>query len=147
MARLFLEAGETYGLIGPFGTTDVIGTNGNETVIVQANGKATFDPSFNRGGDEIEIQGDSTDFLGGLSGSSLLITSDNGASIRIPFGSAGTTITFQNGSFDLVFANGAITLGEQVITGTPTALENLGEGIAASALSAEPSADGFLMLG
>ena len=43
MARLFLEAGETYGPIGSFTTTEVIGTNGNETVIVGANGIGNFD--------------------------------------------------------------------------------------------------------
>lgn len=131
MARLYLDAGQTYGIIGPFSPTDVIGTNGNETVIVDTNGKANFDPSFNRGGDEIVIQGTSGNYSGALSGSTLLISNDNGAAIRIPVGREGATITFSNGSFELILANNQITLGDQVITANASTLNGVGESEAA----------------
>ena len=51
MARLFLEAGQTFGTVAGFGSTDVVGTNSNETVKLTADAKAVFDSSFNRGGD------------------------------------------------------------------------------------------------
>ena len=152
MARLFLEAGETYGPIGSFTTTEVIGTNGNETVIVGANGIGNFDPSFNRGGDEIVIMGDPADYLGARVGSSLVLTNAGDASIKIPIGTAGTTITFDEtpatldgDSFTLVFAGANVTLGDQVITTTPAALTGLGEPNAAlsAALSAAPLATEF----
>jgi len=134
--------GKRYGFIGPFDITDVIGTNSSETVYVEANGRANFDPSFNRGGDEIIIQ---SVFVGlrrvVRSGSNLLITNETGALLSIPFGSAGSTITFNDGSFELVFSSGTLKLGDQVITATAAPLADLGEGIAASALAVGAMAD------
>jgi hypothetical protein len=141
MARLFLSPGQTYGFIGPFDITDVIGTNSSETVYVEANGRANFDPSFNRGGDEIIIQSASSGYTGVRSGSNLLITNETGALLSIPFGSAGSTITFNDGSFELVFSSGTLKLGDQVITATAAPLADLGEGIAASALAVGAMAD------
>jgi hypothetical protein len=147
MARLFLTEGEIYGIVVT--DTDVIGTNGDETVVVGTNGIANFDPSFNRGGDEIVIQGDAADYLGARVGSSLVITNGSIASITIPIGTAGTTITFDEDpstldgdSFTLLTSGGAVTLGDQVITTTPAALDGLGEPNAAlsAALSAAPLA-------
>lgn len=126
MARLFLDSGQTFGNIGGFNSTDVIGTNASEKVFIAADGKAIFDPSFNRGGDEIVILGNAVGYSGALSGSSLLITSTAGASIRIPVGSAGTTITFSEGSFQLAVAAGVVHLGGQTISSTAAPLTSLG---------------------
>ncbi len=125
MARLFLSAGETYGNLGGFSNTDVVGTNSNEKVYVDSNGKATFDPSFNRGGDEIVILGASQFFSGVRSGSALLITSAEGASIRIPIGTVGTTVTFNDGSAQLVVTNNVVKLGGQTITTTAASFNGL----------------------
>lgn len=125
MARLFLQAGETYGNVGGFGNTDIVGTNNNEKVYVDSNGKATFDPSFNRGGDEIVILGAAQFFSGVRSGSALLITNAEGASIRIPIGTVGTTVTFNEGSVQLVVTNNVVKLGGQTITATAASLNGL----------------------
>jgi hypothetical protein len=125
MARLFLAEGETFGTIGPFDNTDIIGTNSNEIVYVAENGLATFDPSFNRGGDEIVVTGISAAFEGARSGSLFVITGNLGAEINIPIGTAGTTITFNDGSFTLVFDGTNVLLGDQVITNTPEPLDSL----------------------
>lgn len=134
MARLFLQAGETYGNVGGFSNTDGVGTNNNEKVYVDIDGKATFDPSFNRGGDQIVILGASEFFSGVRSGSALLLTSAAGASIRIPIGTAGTTITFNDGSAELIVTNNLVKLGGQTITTTAATLDGL---FAAPPLAAE----------
>jgi len=139
MARLFLAAGETFGTIGPFDNTDVVGTNNNEVVYVAEDGLATFDPSFNRGGDEIVITGISAAFEGARSGSLFVVTSNLGAEINIPIGTAGTTITFNDGSFTLIFDGTNVLLGDQVITNTPEPLSDLQ---AMQALSLTIGADG-----
>ncbi|MCB2075261.1 MAG: hypothetical protein H6917_17170 [Novosphingobium sp.] len=141
MARIFLSEGETYGTIGPFSATDVIGTNGNETVYVAGNGNAIFDPSFNRGGDEIIIDGDAATFEGARSGSSFLVTGGIGAQIVIPVGAGGTTLTFDDGSFTLLFDGTNVLLGAQVITASPETLDDLESMPALSASFEGPPAD------
>lgn len=138
MARLILAANETYGSLGPFSPTDVIGTAvGSEKVFVDFNGKANFDPSFNRGGDEIVIAGESNEFSGVRSGSNLLITNEFGAAISIPVGLVGAKVTFENGTFNLRVVDGSIQLGDQVIVGTAAKLDDVGAPISqpAAALS------------
>ena len=128
MARLFLEEGQTFGTIS-VGTTDVIGTNGNEIVYVAETGRAVFDPSFNRGGDEIVFLAEAATFDGALSGSNFVVTSNFGAIVSIPIGTAGTTITFDDGtetnSYTLQFDGANVTLGAQIITNSPEALDDL----------------------
>lgn len=117
MARLFLAAGETYGTVGGFVNTDVIGTNANETVFISADADVDFDPSFNRGGDIINIGGLAGIYTATRTGSNLVLTADNGANIVIPVGTVGITINFSgDDSRELVFENGNVLLGDQVIT-------------------------------
>jgi hypothetical protein len=130
VARLILKANETQGTIGPYSQTEIIGTAiGFETVYVEIGGKAIFDPSFNRGGDEIIIQGNSEVFQGVRSGSNLLLTNDFGAEIYIPAGSVGAKVTFDDGTFLLVVSNGSINLGDQPITTTAAPLNDVGAGL------------------
>ncbi|MCB2080230.1 MAG: hypothetical protein KDE55_21355 [Novosphingobium sp.] len=119
MARLFLSAGQTFGTVGGFDTTDVIGTNDFETVYNTADALATYDPSFNRGGDTINIAGEAEIYSASLSGSAIVLTADNGARIQIPVGEVGATIVFADASRTLVFDGTNVLLGDQIITGTP----------------------------
>jgi hypothetical protein len=96
MARLFLSPGQTFGTIGGFDTTDVIGTNDFETVFLAADALAVFDGSFNRGGDSLHIDGNASAYTATLSGSTVILTADNGANIVIPVGVVGATIYFND---------------------------------------------------
>ena len=116
MARLFLEAGQTFGTVAGFGSTDVVGTNSNETVKLTADAKAVFDSSFNRGGDVVDIAGNAGLYTGTLVGSRLILTVCNGASISIPVGTVGTTVHFADADRSLIFSNGNVLLGSQIIT-------------------------------
>ena len=116
MARLFLEAGQTFGTVAGFGSTDVVGTNSNETVKLTADAKAVFDSSFNRGGDVVDIAGNAGLYTGTLVGSRLILTASNGASISIPVGTVGTTVHFADADRSLIFSNGNVLLGSQIIT-------------------------------
>jgi len=116
MARLFLEAGQTFGTVAGFGSTDVVGTNSNETVLLTADAKAVFDSSFNRGGDVLNIAGNAGLYTGTLVGSRLILTASNGANISIPVGTVGTTIHFADADRSLIFSNGNVLLGSQIIT-------------------------------
>jgi len=112
MARIFLDSDET-DVLGRTPNT-IIGTNDAETVNLSANAQATFDASFNRGGDTIFIDGDSDLYNANLvGGSNLRLTSSNGANILIPIG-AGINIVFSDGiEQDLGFNDdGSVTLGE-----------------------------------
>ena len=126
MARLFLNPGETYGTVGGFSNSDVIGTNANETVNVARDGDADFDPSFNRGGDVINIAGPAALYQASLVGSSLLLTSAEGANITIPIGTVGTTINFLDASRVLIREGGQVKLGDQVIEGPAEDVEPIG---------------------
>lgn len=128
MGRLFLSPGQTFGRIDAFDPTlEIIGTNSEETVFLGTIAIGTFDASFNRGGDELIIDGLSSNYDGGLLGSRLIISDDDGTNISIPAGIAGMNITFDDGSYTLQIAGGNIVLGDQVITGTATPLDSLGE--------------------
>jgi hypothetical protein len=117
MGRLFLKSGDIFGDIGGLSTTDVFGTNGNETVFVSANGKANFDPSFNRGGDTIEILGNASTFTIVQSASNVVLTALNGARVSIPIGQP-TNVNFLDADRVLSFDGTNIKLGAQVITTT-----------------------------
>lgn len=117
MARLFLTPGQTFGTVGAF-DTDIFGTNSNETVFLTANAIADFDPSFNRGGDIINIAGLAELYSASLVGSSLKLTAANGALITVPVGQP-TTINFLDASRELKVVNGQVFLGAQQVTATP----------------------------
>ena len=123
MARIFLTPGET----SEVGKTpnDVFGTNSNETVSLAADSKTTFDASFNRGGDIINIAGNAGLYDARVNGSTLVLTSAAGANIVIPIGTVGSTINFANDSRVLYFdtALNKICLGEQTLPANGTTVD------------------------
>lgn len=118
MARLFLNSGQTFGTVGAGLATNVFGTStGNESVSVAADGDVIFDPSFNGGGDVINIGGNAALYTASFSGSNLILTSAAGANITIPFGTAGTTINFLDAANRVLRVSGSsVLLGSQTIT-------------------------------
>lgn len=125
MARLFISSGDGTYEAGP-SQTDLVGTDGVETVILQAQSKTVFDGSFNRGGDTIIIQGAASLYTARLSGSNVVLTAANGANIVIPVGTVGATLRFagEDTGRTLVFADGAVTIGDQDITGAGVVLDD-----------------------
>lgn len=123
MARIYLTTGETYGTVGA-GSNEVNGTTANEVVNVAGNGDAIFDASFNRGGDVINIDGNAADYKGQIVGSNLVLTSANGADIRIPIGASGAAINFNDTSTARVItvSGGVTKLGGQTIGTTVVTL-------------------------
>ncbi|MGB7404799.1 MAG: hypothetical protein WA906_03850, partial [Pacificimonas sp.] len=78
MARLILGAGDN-SFAGGTGLTEVFGTRDNsETVNIVGTGDVVLDPSFNQGGDVIVFSGDAGDYSIRTSGSSVIITGDDG---------------------------------------------------------------------
>ncbi|MCB2059897.1 MAG: hypothetical protein R3E09_12525 [Novosphingobium sp.] len=144
MARLFLSPGEE--ILDPFGgqstSFDVFGTNDLETVSFKPDAIAVLDPSFNKGGDTINIAGASTNFDGNLSGSNFILTSPAGANIAIPVGTTGATISFADGSYTLQFNGTNVLLGAQIITETPESLDDLDSMPALSATFGDDTAAG-----
>lgn len=127
MARLILTPGGSFGVIGNFEETDVLGSNQSETVNLAANATATFDASFNTGGDIINIAGNAANYSASLVGSALLLagaagTAAAGASIIIPIGTAGATINFADLSTNLILntTTGNALLGTQELSNVPT---------------------------
>ncbi len=97
------------------GNVMVYGTAGVESVSVFGKGKITFDPSFNKGGDEIQFGDAVAAYSAQRLGSSVSI-SDAQLSASIPVGTVGTTLNFAGDTQVLKFQSGVFQLGDTTIT-------------------------------
>lgn len=125
MKRIDIEPGSRNARIEGDEATRVVGTNADETVTVAASAHVEFDPSFNRGGDEIVLEGEAASYEGRVEGSNLVLDSASGGEVSIPFGSSGTLLTFDDGSRILRFDGEGVNLGSQQMSGFPAVLDSL----------------------
>ncbi|OYV02550.1 MAG: hypothetical protein CFE26_21980, partial [Verrucomicrobiales bacterium VVV1] len=105
------------------GKATIFGTSSNDVVAIDA-GKSvnlTFDASFNKGGDIIILDKDAGSYSAVRSGSSILLTATN-ETLNIPVGTAGITLRFTDGDRSMLFAGGAVMIGDQTIGTATTAL-------------------------
>lgn len=112
--RLYASDG-FMGLVG--GSGKVIGTQAAQDIAVFSLAEiVSFDPSFNRGGDLIRLDGDASDWSVTRSGSSALLY-DGATFVELPFGSAGTYIDFDDGARVLVYDTvmRQLLIGDQVV--------------------------------
>lgn len=126
-ALVALSSDAVFALDG--GDLTIVGTrNGSETAILNAPSAAslvaTFDPTFNQGGDTIVLPGDPSSYSVARSGSSVTFSGDR-LSITVPVGIVGATIRFardegfnDDDARTLVYDTdlGQVVLGDQVIT-------------------------------
>ncbi|PEQ13693.1 hypothetical protein B2G71_05065 [Novosphingobium sp. PC22D] len=98
------------GHVSVFGTAD-----GSETITITS-GEIVFDPSFNRGGDTILVDGSAGDFSAVQDGSNVIISSINLAFV-VPVGLGATTIGFDEGADlrELQIVDGTIHFGDQTL--------------------------------
>ena len=102
------------------GTGEVFGTTGFDHVtVLEQGGDMTFDPSFARGGDVIELPGDADEWTVSLSGSNAVFVNSS-LDVTVPIGSAGTFIAFDDGVQILALdvAAGVARIGGMAITAT-----------------------------
>lgn len=104
--RMFAQAGFK-GSVG--GTGTIFGTADFQHIVVDTEGVFAFDPSFNRGGDVIELPGDAADYTIVRSGSSAILSIDQ-ASYIIPVGTAGLHLAFDDGARVLLFDTAAASM-------------------------------------
>lgn len=116
--RLILSEGAE---VSVGGKVQVIGTSAGKELVEVLGGKVSFDPSFNGGGDVIDLPGNANTWYAVRSGSSMLLTKDSD-SASIPIGTAGTDIAFDNATRALVFAGGQFKIGAQAIEGSTPAV-------------------------
>ncbi len=117
--RLILSEGAD---VSVGGKVQVIGTSAGKELVEVLGGKVSFDPSFNGGGDVIDLPGNASAWSAVRSGSSMLLTKGNDSAV-IPIGTTGTDLAFDNATRALLFANGQFKIGSQVIEGsTPATL-------------------------
>jgi len=104
------------------GDIEIIGTNGLETVTFLG-GDATFDPSFNRGGDTVAFDDPAADFTAMRSGSDIFISGTD-TTAQIPFGTGELFVSFDGDDRTLSYDVGTdvLTLGDDIITGAATPL-------------------------
>jgi Ca2+-binding RTX toxin-like protein len=119
-SALLVAAGGTATAVG---TVTVFGSTGSsETVSLASGAKATFDGSFNAGGDTIALPGALSNYIVSRSGATVTLSSAT-ETVSVPVGTVGATISFADGSRTLVVDSvaGAVKLGGQVIgaTGAP----------------------------
>lgn len=120
--RIVVQQGQAAGAI--LGAYDIFGTNaGAETVTVFDGTTANFQGDFARGGDVIRIADVAGDFTVALSGSNIVLTSaSDGITVRIPVGTVGTRVVFENSAGQLVderslvFNGSSVVLGTQIVT-------------------------------
>lgn len=132
--RIVVQQGQTAGAI--LGTYDIFGTNvGAETVTVFDGTTANFQGDFGRGGDIIRIADVAGDFTVALSGSNIVLTSaSDGITVRIPVGTVGAKVVFENAAGQLadertlIFNGSSVILGNQVVTAVATAVNGGDQG-------------------
>lgn len=119
VGRVFVASGAD---ITVGGRVDLFGTTAAEEVTLVL-GDIRFDPSFNRGGDTINIAVTADAFMANRSGSSLFLDSEN-LDILIPIGSA-TTLVFAGGDErTLAVVSGSVMVGDQIIGLAPANLSD-----------------------
>lgn len=105
------------------GNAMIYGTPESDVVKIssQSATRLVFDASFNKGGDTIILDKDAANYSAMRSGSSVIVSS-GGQSLSIPVGVRGLKLTFADGDRTLVFSDGMVKIGAQVIGATETAL-------------------------
>lgn len=115
------------------------GTNATQDVTVfDQSGTITFDPSFNRGGDIINLSGNSNSWKVWLTNSQATL-SDVDTNLVIPLGSTGIAISFADGVRTLKYDSSvaAAKIGGQTITNTPTTITAPSDGTGVSGVISE----------
>lgn len=104
------------------GKFEVYGTRGSETIAL-IDGEATFDPSFNAGGDTVQVNEAAQDFTAVRVGSNVLIEGTD-TTLTVAFGETPMTLAFDGDERSLFYDAGmaAILIGSQEIDTTPVAL-------------------------
>lgn len=125
VSHLFLYNGSEVAVGGSF-NVNISGSNDGDHVIFKS-GKATFDASFNRGGDVISLSANAGEVTASLSGSSVHLKSIGPHAyfdLMIPVGVVGLTLDFADGERTLVYdrAQDHFLIGDQVITADTSAL-------------------------
>lgn len=113
--RLFANDGFT-GEIG--GSGSVVGTQGYQSIgVADGSGSISFDASFNRGGDVIDLPGNASLYSIIRYGSSVELSA-KGVKYTIPVGEAGIRLSFDDGSRTLAYDRVAneVKIGTQVVT-------------------------------
>ena len=106
------------------GVLNVFGTSSGDETIDLHFGDVSFDPSFNKGGDLLQIDGSAQEFTAERVASNLILSSDT-LQLDIPVGISGMTIAFVGGDDrTLLFDTdlNMIVLGDQPIGFDPIAL-------------------------
>ncbi|MEZ5744556.1 MAG: Ig-like domain-containing protein [Sphingomonadaceae bacterium] len=104
------------------GQYSIFGTGNGEETISYTNGNLILDPSFNGGGDELQVPGPISLWSAYINGSSVLLISSRG-DIQIPVGTNGMTISFGGSDRILRYdtGEGALKIGDEIITATSRA--------------------------
>ncbi|MBY8825879.1 M10 family metallopeptidase C-terminal domain-containing protein [Sphingomonas colocasiae] len=98
------------------GDSDIFGTRAGfqEITILDRPGAVALDGSFSGGGDLVRLHGNAADYVVSVGGSNAIL-SDGDTEIAIPVGTVGTALLFDDGLRTLVYADGAVRVGGQVI--------------------------------
>jgi Ca2+-binding RTX toxin-like protein/methionine-rich copper-binding protein CopC len=118
-----LNPGETaHVTFGGRGT--IFGSSGADIVAIASGQRtnATFDPSFNRGGDVIVLPNQASSYTAALVGSSAVVLIGADQSLNIPVGISGLILRFADAERNLLFTGGAVKIGDQTIGATATSL-------------------------
>ena len=103
------------GFAGVGGSGEIFGTTGDQYIVIFGNpGAIVLDPSFNRGGDFIQFEGDASEWQVALSGT-FAVFFNQGSYVQVPVGPGGTTIAFDDGQYELRFdvSTQTVLIGDQ----------------------------------
>lgn len=99
----------------------IYGTTGTDKITIPLGTTVTFDSSFNKGGDTIYIQGDTSDFTVQHASGTVTLTHKDGSVIIIPAGVA-NSLVFGDGDVSLKIDAGKVMFGDQAVTTTAAAV-------------------------
>ncbi len=125
MSILLLDSGDPLWLLPGGGSLiEVKGQGGSaESLAFSTGSRVELDSSFNRGEDNLYIQGSSSDFTVSRSGAVVTLSSTDGlTSLEIPAGPGGQNLVFGDGALTLKISSGKVLLGSQEITANPGAV-------------------------
>jgi len=125
------------------GNYSVFGTSDGDEIVHYLRGDIDLDSSFNRGGDELDLPGQLSDYSAYIDGSDLIIVSDLGK-ISIPLGLEGVTLNVDGGEHQVTInadTQGVFVGDQEIVSNDMNEPQQLGGGSGGGSGGSENSLD------
>ncbi len=128
MSQLILTDGAPQWTIPAGSNVDILGTDGADSIALSTGATVHLSSNFNKGNDNIYIQGNAADYTVSRSGATVTLTGPDGGVVTIPVSPTAQQLIFGDGAAELKIDAGEVKIGNQVIDDTPTAIDTSAAG-------------------